>query len=316
MDLRQLRTFRSVAELGSLSKASDRLRIAQPALSRQIKLLEHELRVPLFTRNGRGMALTEAGRFLLMRVGGIVRQLEQVKDDIASMAGSPSGEVVLGMVPTISALLAARLARQVIRDIPTVSLRIVEGYGGHLVDWLHRGEIDLAVTYGPAADLHLRTETLASEELLVIGPAGCGLHQRGEVAFEWLAQQKLVLPSKSHGLRALIDAAAARTHITLNILLEADSFRVLVDIIVDGLGYTLLPRSAVPLELEQRQLESARLVKPSISRELVLAFPNGQTSSIAAHAITALVRSDLLNSISPESDPCPEEAIACALRNA
>ena len=82
MDFRQLRTFACVAELGSLSKASDTLRVAQPALSRQIKLLEHELRTELFTRNGRGMVLTDAGRLLLARTSGIVRQIDQIRDDI------------------------------------------------------------------------------------------------------------------------------------------------------------------------------------------------------------------------------------------
>ena len=81
MDFRQLRTFSCVAELGSLSKASDTLRVAQPALSRQIKLLEHELRADLFTRNGRGMVLTDAGRVLLARTAGIVRQIDQWIDD-------------------------------------------------------------------------------------------------------------------------------------------------------------------------------------------------------------------------------------------
>src|SRR3954451_11953353 len=84
MDLKQLRTFRAVAELGSLSKAADRLRAAQPALSRHIKLLEYELRVELFIRNGRGMQLTSAGQMLLDRTAGLVRQIEQVGDDIQS----------------------------------------------------------------------------------------------------------------------------------------------------------------------------------------------------------------------------------------
>ena len=83
MELRQLRTFRAVSELGSLSKASDRLRIAQPALSRQIKLLEHELRTQLFVRTGRGMTLTVAGQMLFDRTAGLLRQLEQVKDDLS-----------------------------------------------------------------------------------------------------------------------------------------------------------------------------------------------------------------------------------------
>lgn len=149
MDFRQLRTFACVAELGSLSKASDTLRVAQPALSRQIKLLEHELRTELFTRNGRGMVLTDAGRLLLARTSGIVRQIDQIRDDIQSAGGAPSGRVVLGLVPTVSCVLSARLARRTVERYPGISLCIVESYSGHLIEWLHRGEMDLAVIYGP-----------------------------------------------------------------------------------------------------------------------------------------------------------------------
>src|SRR5258708_19222504 len=104
MDLKQLRTFRAVAELGSLSKAADRLRAAQPALSRHIKLLEHELRVELFVRNGRGMLLTSAGRMLLDRTTGLVRQIEQVRDDLQSASDKPSGPVILALGPTLTPL--------------------------------------------------------------------------------------------------------------------------------------------------------------------------------------------------------------------
>src|SRR3569833_3357147 len=100
MDFRQLRTFSCVAALGSLSKASATLRVAQPALSRQIKLLEHELRTELFTRNSHGMVLTDAGRLWLARTSGIVRQNNQNHNDIQSSQGPPSGQVVLGLVPT------------------------------------------------------------------------------------------------------------------------------------------------------------------------------------------------------------------------
>ena len=126
MDIKQLRTFRSVAELGSLSKAADRLRTTQPGLSRQIKLLEQELGVQLFVRNGRGMLLTIAGRMLLDRTEGLVRQIEQVRDDIKSTGGNPAGRVVLGLVPTVSAVLAGRLAHRVLSQFPDISLGIVE----------------------------------------------------------------------------------------------------------------------------------------------------------------------------------------------
>ena len=171
MDLKQLRTFRAVAELGSLSKAADRLRAAQPALSRHIKLLEHELRVELFVRNGRGMLFTSAGRMLLDRTTGLIRQIEQVSDDLKSANGNPSGRVILGLV-TVSAVLSGRFARRVINEFPDVSLRIVESYGGHLVEWLHRGEMDLAIIYGPAVDLHLQVQSIGREDIVAVGPPG------------------------------------------------------------------------------------------------------------------------------------------------
>ena len=241
MDLKQLRTFRAVAELGSLSKAADRLRAAQPALSRHIKLLEHELRVELFIRNGRGMLLTSAGQILLDRTTGLVRQIEQVRDDIQSASGKPSGRVILGLVPTVSAVLSGRLARRIITDLPDISLRIVESYGGHLVEWLHRGEMDLAITYGPADDLHLSVHSIGHEDLAVVGPPGSGLGKKKQVELEWLVKQRLILPSISHGLRALLEKAVARKKLTLNAMIEADSYRAQIALMEEGLGYTLLP---------------------------------------------------------------------------
>jgi len=292
MDLRQLRTFRSVAELGSLSKASDRLRVAQPALSRQIKLLEHELRASLFTRNGRGMILTAAGQLLLERTSGLVRQIEQVREDIQSSNGKPSGRIVLGLVPTVSTVLATRFARRAIEQFPKISLRIVESYGGHLVEWLHRGEMDMAIMYGPSVDLHLSAEILGHEDLVAIGPAGSGLSKQKSVNLDWLAKQELVLPSHSHGLRLLIEKAAARRKLPLNILIEADSFRVLTSFVEDGLGFTALPLSAVKSEVEQGRLEVANLTKP-ITRELILASPADYQLSIAGEAISTLLRTEL-----------------------
>ena len=215
MDLKQLRTFRAVAELGSLSKAADRLRAAQPALSRHIKLLEHELRVELFVRNGRGMLLTSAGRMLLDRTTGLIRQIEQVSDDLKSANGNPSGRVILGLVPTVSAVLSGRFARRVLDEFPDISLRIVESYGGHLVEWLHRGEMDLAIIYGPAVDLHLQVQSIGREDIAVVGPPGSGLNKRKQVDLKWLVKQRLILPSISHGLRALLEKAAARERLKL-----------------------------------------------------------------------------------------------------
>ncbi|MBS7701541.1 MULTISPECIES: LysR substrate-binding domain-containing protein [unclassified Chelatococcus] len=292
MDLKQLRTFRAVAELGSLSKASDRLRIAQPALSRQIKLLEHELRTELFLRNGRGMMLTNTGQMLLDRTADLVRQFEQARDDIQSAGSAPAGRVVLGLVPTVSTVLSVRLARRVLEMLPGISLCIVESYGGHLIEWLHRGTIDLAIIYGPAVDVHVSAVPLGHDTVVAIGPPGSGLNERGEVDMEWLVEQKFVLPSQSHGLRALIERAAARKNAVLNVRMEADSYRVLTSLVEDGIGYTLLPPSSVRQELMSGRLESAAIVRPTIKRELILASPTGRPLSIASSAIVTTLFSE------------------------
>jgi LysR family transcriptional regulator, nitrogen assimilation regulatory protein len=282
-----------VAELGSLSKAADRLRSAQPALSRHIKLLEHELRVELFVRNGRGMLLTSAGRMLLDRTTGLIRQIEQVRDDLQSAKGSPSGRVILGLVPTVSAVFSGRFARRVIAEFPDISLRIVESYGGHLVEWLHRGEMDLAITYGPAVDLHLQVRSIGRESIAVVGPPGSGLNRKKQVDLKWLVKQKLILPSISHGLRALLEKAVAREQLTLNAMIEADSYRAQISLMEEGLGYTLLPPSAIRAELAAKRLEMAALVNPPVSRELILASPIADQPSIATTTIATLILSEI-----------------------
>ena len=266
MDFRQLRTFSCVAELGSLSKASDTLRVAQPALSRQIKLLEHELRTELFTRNGRGMVLTDAGRLLLARTSGIVRQIDQIRDDIQSSKGPPSGQVVLGLVPTVSCVLSARFARRCVEKFPGISLRIVESYSGHLVEWLHRGEMDLAILYGRSADLHLNVESLGRDNIVAVGPRGCGLARKKSVDIGWLLRQRLVLPSHSHGLRALIEHAAAQRKIKLNVQLEADSFRVLTSLVEEGLGFALLAALVGPRRGRGRSAGNRRRLEADDAR--------------------------------------------------
>src|ERR1700754_3550868 len=290
MDFRQLRTFNTVAELGSLSKASDTLRVAQPALSRQIKLLEHELRVELFTRNGRGMVLTEAGHLLLARTSGIVRQLDQIRDDIQSAKGPPSGQVVLGLVPTVSCVLSARFARRCVEKYPGISLRIVESYSGHIVEWLHRGEMDLAILYGRSADLHLNVQSLGRDNIVAVGPRGCGLARKKNVDIGWLLRQRLVLPSHSHGLRALIEHAAAQKKLKLDVQVEADSFRVLTSLVEEGLGYALLPPSSLRAEVADGRLEVATIAKPAPMRELTIASPIEHPGSTAITLVTDLLR--------------------------
>jgi DNA-binding transcriptional LysR family regulator len=292
MDLRQLRTFQAVAELGSVSRAADRLRIAQPALSRQIKMLEHELRAELFVRDGRGMQLTAAGQHLLERTGGLLRQIEQVRDDLRSFTGVPTGRVAIGLVPTVSRVLSARIARAVIERLPGVSLRLLESYSGHLVEWLHKGEVDLAVLYAPSEELHVEAEPLGRDRLVAVGAKGAGLAGQRSVPLSWLAERPLALPSRSHGLRAIIERAAEAKGLPVEVAIEADSFRVLTEIVELGLGFAVLPLSAIRPEIAQARLETAPIVDPPLTRQLITARPIGSRPSVATTAIAEILREE------------------------
>lgn len=293
MDLKRLRIFMLVAETGSLSKASDRLRLAQPALSRQIKLLEIEIGRALFIRFGRGMQLTEAGQELLKRVSGLVHQLESSVADVRSLSTEPVGHVALGMMPTISYLLAGPVAYRVAKELPGVSLRIVEGYTGHLIDWLHRGEVDISLLYGPGAGLHMRVTELFFEELVLLGPLDSGLKSDKPVPVAQLGKLKLVLPSRRHGLRSVVEAAADKARIKLDVQFEADSFGVLKDLVEKGLGFTVLPLSAVHRAGELSRFKFSRLVRPKVTRQIVLGLPSSRSDTRATSAVASLVLDEI-----------------------
>lgn len=289
MDLKQLKIFIRVAETGSLSKASDRLRLAQPALSRHIRMLEAEIGLDLFVRHGRGMDLTEAGMALFGKVSGLVFQLEKSIDDIRGLPGEPCGHVSLGLMPTISHILASRVARRVAAELPQVSLRICEGLTGHLIEWLHRGEIDLSLLPGPGADLHLRVIDLLFEEFVLVGPKDCGLSMDKPVAVHSLEKLSLILPGRPHGQRMVVEAAAEKAGAKLSVKFEADSLPLMLDLVESGLGYTVLPMSAIYHELETGRFRTAPLTRPAVPRQLILALPTSRIDTRATTAVTALV---------------------------
>jgi len=257
-----------------------------------MKLLQEDIGVSLFERHRGGMRLTTTGEELLRRVPGVIRQLEQLYADVRSFAGATRGQVVFGIVPTVSYVLAGRLAARVAADLPDVSLRIVESYSGHLVDWLQRGEVDVAIVYGPESNLHMRAEELLSEDLCIVGPPESPLDSRRPVALADFARLPLVLPSRPHGLRMVVESRAHLAKVKLEVQFEADSFRVLVDLVEQGMGYTALPLSALSREIEQGRLKYAPLVGPTITRELILGIPD-TTTSRATRAVIELARDEV-----------------------
>lgn len=288
MDIQHLEVFRAVATIGSLSRAADVLHIAQPALSRQIKSLEASLDVRLFVRTGRGMALTDAGHELLQQSASIVTEMRRLQDNMRSFNGVPSGQVVVGCVPTVSERIAGTIAEEVIRELPEVSLRLVEGYSGYLLNWMHRGDLDLAVIYQGDERPHVHFEPIAREELVAVGATNHWPNGSDTVSFSELATRPITVPGSGHGLRNIIDAAARQTRTELDVILEADSFRVLLDVVARGLAVTVLPKSA--LIGRHQHFSTAKIIDPELERGIAIAKPVGASSTLAIDAVLGLLR--------------------------
>ncbi len=285
MDLRQLRTFIHVAELGSFSTAAERLHIAQPALSRQVRLLEAELKAQLLVRHGRGVRLTEAGAVFLDRAASILRQMEQMRDDVAAEASEVSGQVSIGLPPSVGFVLTGPLVEDFRQSFPKVTLRIVEGVGGFDHEWMMGGRLDFAVLYEPGSARHLDTAPLWHEDLHLIGPASAGLSLAAPVPLVTLARHPIILPSAGHGLRGLLERHAAKHDVALRVEIEADAMRIQKDLTARGLGYTALTYAAVRPEVEAGLLSAAPIVDPAIPRRVVGAFPADRPVSRAARLL-------------------------------
>jgi DNA-binding transcriptional LysR family regulator len=294
LDFKRLHYFMRIAELGSLSRAADALRIAQPSLSRQMRLLEEELGAPLFARHRRGMQLTDAGKELRVRLVAPLRQIEHALNDIRSQPSARGGSVALGVPPTAVGALAGPLARRVAADGSNIELRIVEAQSEHLVDGLQRGELDLAVLHGSTPGYELNLKDLMVEQLMLVGRSDRALSPEEPVDFEMLGELPLVLPGRPHGLRAAVEDAAARHKIRLNVLMQADSLQLLKEFVEQGVGYAVLPSSAVVRETEAGRLRYAPIRNPALTRRLALAVHPACQSPRAAARVEGLLRQELI----------------------
>lgn len=292
MDFKRLGYFAQIAEFGSLTRAGERLGIAQPSLSRQMRLLEEELGVSLFTRGSKGMQLTEAGAFLRARIAGPLRQIGHAIYEVRSLPSETGGNVVFGMPPTMIHVLAGPLARRVATECPNISLRIVDGYSGHLLDWMKRGELDSAILYGPTP-AGLNATKLLEDELMLVGPPDAGLRLDKPIEFKAVGELPFVLSSPSHGLRAALETAADKARTSLNVRHQADSFQLMKELVSSGLGYTALPYFSIQAEVAAGRLTCARIENPTPVRQLFLGMQHGAPSPRAVLQVETFVRQEV-----------------------
>lgn len=293
MDFRQLRNFIQVVELSSITAAADHLNIAQPALSRQVKALEEELNVALLRRHGRGVMPTEEGIRLARRAQTILEDVQDLANDISGHRAPLSGMVRLGLPPTVSEILATHLIERVMQVYPNVKLRIISGFSGHVQDWLQRGKIDLGVAYEGQQSNLIKAQPIIIEKLFFIQSAAKGAQDGVPIDAHTALQQPLILPNPEHGLRARIEAIAAREHLALDVVLDVDILTTMLAFVERGLGGTILPLVSVLQQVRDGKLIARPIERSPIDRTLVLMSPLNRPSSRLTTSIAEFITAEV-----------------------
>lgn len=286
-DIRTLRCFVTVAEERNITRAANRLHIAQPALSRRIAQLESELNLELFERSVRGVELTQAGKMLLDRAYAIFGQLAQTFYDVTASSERPAGTVVVGMPPTPGEFIVPQLLRLVKEKFPEIELHFREGFSRELENWLLDGQISLAVMHNPPERADIASKQLLVEKLHLIGCAD-SLSKPSYTLSEAVALP-LIMPSQSNYLRLLADQHAETIGMKLNVVQRVDGVWHLKALVRDGHGFTLLTFGGVLTEYHLGTLTAAPIVDPEVKWRLCTAIKTDQRRNKAVMEVEAAI---------------------------
>jgi LysR family nitrogen assimilation transcriptional regulator len=245
MDLQQLRYFVTVADVENISLAAHRLRVAQSAVSRQIRLLEEELGVVLLRRSGRGVKLTDTGETLRRQASDLIQQADSIRADIRNRGNAPTGVLRIGANPSIGDAVFPSLAKSYTAHYPKVRLHLVTDMTMNVQDGIRKGALDCGIIAFPDRDPSLVLQPVASERIYLISHKSNDLPFGANCTVQQLASVPLVLPGLPHRERLGYERLAAAKGHTLDCRMEADSLTILRDLARLGLGHLLLPSTAL-----------------------------------------------------------------------
>lgn len=307
MELRQLRYFVRIVEMGSMSRAARELDVVQSALSQQITRLEGEIAVRLLQRTPRGVVPTEAGVAFFREAQLALRHADQAVR--SAQQSRLSGSVSLGLAPTTATILALPLMQAMRTRYPDVRLHMVESMSGHLAEMLNARALDMAVLFdsrlhgneaGPTGSGQSRpggrrwqVHPLIEERLFLIRSRR---HPQigvlpASMALADLAHEPLILPTGQHGLRSTLDTAFSQARFTPHVVLEVDSLSMVMAAVDAGLGSSLQPWAAMGrFEDAAQRFESALITDKDAQRtNLLCSLSEDELSPAALAARVVLV---------------------------
>lgn len=251
MDLKLLGYFQRVAETGNLTKAAAQIGISQPALTRHILRFEHELGVKLLVRDTRGVSLTDAGRLVIGRSRDLLERAKLVEDELAQLRGEATGEVTICMPSSFHDSVTRPLVREVRQALPNVRLRVLEGFNTQLYDHLDRHEADVGIImYDYERNLGgVNVATFRRDRLMLLGRPGA-LKAGETIGPEALSTLDLIMPGPRNLMRLKVEAMLEKGGLVSNVVVEAETTRLINDLVRDGVGYSITPEmSGCPVGL-------------------------------------------------------------------
>jgi LysR family nitrogen assimilation transcriptional regulator len=293
MDFKQLQYFLCLAREGNVTRAARQLNIVQPALSMQIAKLEKSLRKQLFYRSAHGVSLTPAGETLAGLAGSIMQNVDHARDEMARLDGKISGRVSIGMITSAAQSTLAASSAKIAVQYPEIQLLVCEGYTDVLLDWVATGQLDIAVVNLPPGKSSIAARHILDEEMmLAYGPSN-RIELPTVVPYRRLKELGIVIPSRRHGLRRILDATAAEVDFTLNPRLEIDTLSAICEIIATTDLITVLPGIALYPDLSAGRIEAHRLRKPGIVRTIAWVTHPRRVVSAAMTAVMDIIAEDL-----------------------
>jgi LysR family nitrogen assimilation transcriptional regulator len=285
LDLRAIRHFVRIVELGSLTKAAQQAHISQPALSQKIAGLEREFGIKLLDLGPKGASPTEAGNVLYHDALALLRQAEEVRLAVLSTAIMPVGTVIVGLPTTTAEILSLPLLEASRRRYPKLWLQITALPRCLVGEMLVDGRLDVAILFDQPSRKGVLSYPLAAEELyLVTGPANSGAAIAERVTLSEIAALPLLLPRCPHPSRLLLEAAFNRAGLSFKVAAELDSVTVLLDAVRAGWGATLLPWSAFHRVQAQGHVSGRPLVE-RMERVMSVCVSDARPTTSAAAAV-------------------------------
>uniref|UniRef100_UPI003F494776 LysR family transcriptional regulator n=1 Tax=Cupriavidus yeoncheonensis TaxID=1462994 RepID=UPI003F494776 len=268
MTPRQLKYFLRIAELNSFTKAAAVLHIAQSALSRQIQQLEADLGVQLFVRSDTGVTLTEAGEALASGASRLLEMYAAVRDDVGARAGSPQGQLSIGVPPSLFDLLTVPALLEIRERYPGVSISVIEGISSSIYEQVLSGRLDVGIVLSVESMQGLQHRALFGETLFLVGPPG-KLPSTTCISLDMLATLPLLLTQRANAMRSVVETALRSARHSCQCIVEADSTRLQTALVANGAGFSILPYSAIAVEVEAGRLEAAPIDSLAINWTLI-----------------------------------------------